>query len=545
MKTKRILVFVSILVTALFISGTVWAGGLPRQGDFPGKVKVLARGGPIHATNGLSFGPDGNLYIASAHGHEIVAMDPDSGNILERIGADQGVFFPDDLTFGPDGALYWTSIVFGQVMKRAPDGTVTSIADLGPGVNPITFSDDGRLFVALDFYGKGLYEVDPNGVNPPRAILPDLVDLNGFDFGPDGLLYGPLFSDGRVVRIDVNTGAMSTVADGFGIPAAAKFDSRGRLHIVDQATGQVVRVDTDTGKKKVIATLSNGLDNLAFNAQDRLFVSSWFDGGIVEVRAHGRARTVSPSGLVSPAGVTTVPDRRGGESVWVADNVVLRQYAGRSGKLLMEHRPAIFGEHATPITVSADGDNLVISSWISGVVQVWDAQTGQVLESYDVPNVALNAIRFQGDLIVAELVSGQVVRLTSSGRTPIAQFQVPTGMAAHGSDLWVADYAQGMVFQVLPDETTVPVASGLAGPEGLAVGQDGNLFVVESRAGRLSQIDLATGEVSTIVEGLEFRQALPGEIPSLFLNGVAAGPSGAIYVTSDKANVLYRVTIHP
>jgi hypothetical protein len=61
-----------------------------------------------------------------------------------------GVLGPDDVTFGPDGSMYWTDILVGEVGRRAPDGTVTK-QFVAPGVNPITFSPDGRLFVGLCF----------------------------------------------------------------------------------------------------------------------------------------------------------------------------------------------------------------------------------------------------------------------------------------------------------------------------------------------------------------------------------------------------------
>jgi hypothetical protein len=82
---------------------------------------------------------------------------------------------------------------------------------VAPGVNPITFSDDGRLFVALDFMGDGLYELDPDLVDPPTPLIVTspsnpfpLGFLNGFDFGPDGRLYGPLFALSMVVSINVD-----------------------------------------------------------------------------------------------------------------------------------------------------------------------------------------------------------------------------------------------------------------------------------------------------------------------------------------------------
>ena len=77
---------------------------------------------------------------------------------------------------------------------------------------------------------------------------------------------------------------METVASGFqGRPVAVKFDSRDRLHVLDTGAGEVVRVDVATGDTEVVGRVGVGSDNLAFNAEDRLFVSSFTDSSIVEV----------------------------------------------------------------------------------------------------------------------------------------------------------------------------------------------------------------------------------------------------------------------
>ena len=99
--------------------------------------------------------------------------------------------------------------------------------------------------------------------------------MNGMDWGPDGKLYGPRWFHGEVARIDVDSGDLETVATGFGIPAAVKFDSEGRLHVLDTQVGEVVRVDIVTGEKEVVGRPGVAKDNLAFNADDRLFVSSF------------------------------------------------------------------------------------------------------------------------------------------------------------------------------------------------------------------------------------------------------------------------------
>jgi sugar lactone lactonase YvrE len=230
---KRLLFTIVVLLLAMSAPP---ASAAASQSD----ERVLAQGAALHGANGMVFDRHDRLHIASVAGREIVVMDPETGAILDRLGPDQGVEGPDDLTFGPDGALYWTSFFTGVVGRRAPDGTVSTVAQLPPGAGAITFSDDGRLFVALSALGDALYEVDPGGANPPRLIAKDLGGLNAMDWGSDGLLYGPLNFRGQVVRINVDTGAIAPVADDFGLPAAAKFDSQGRLYVVDQLHGEVV-----------------------------------------------------------------------------------------------------------------------------------------------------------------------------------------------------------------------------------------------------------------------------------------------------------------
>jgi len=89
----------------------------------------------------------------------------------------------------------------------------------------------------------------------------------------------------------------------------------------------------------------------------------------------------------------------------------------------------------------------------------------------------------------------------------------------------------------------IAVATGLQFPEGLAVDPDGNLLVAETGTGRLLRIEMAAGQVSTIAQGLGVGGKGPPKNapPSWLFTGVAVGPSGAVYVTGDVANVLYKI----
>jgi glucose/arabinose dehydrogenase len=119
---------------------------------------------------------------------------------------------------------------------------------------------------------------------------------------------------------------------------------------------------------------------------------------------------------------------------------------------------------------------------------------------------------------------------------PLAQFAFPTGLAATDDDLWAADWVMGTVRQLVRDGVPVDevVATGLSGPEGMAVTPEGDLVVLEATAHRLSLVDLPTGSVVPLVEGLDVGQPPPvGMPPHWTFEGVAVGASGAIYVSTD------------
>jgi sugar lactone lactonase YvrE len=533
-------------------------------------VKEISTGANTHGVNGITIGADGNLYIASFLAKEILVMNKQNGKIVNRIGFDKGVKSPDDLVFGPDGSLYWTDILLGEVVRRTPAG-VTSRQFVASGVNPITFSKDGRLFVARDFTsGDGLYEVDPNLLNPPRALIAStpanlfpLGWMNSFDFGSDGRLYGPLFLAGMVVSVDVGApgapfssspwtdGTISVLATGFKWPVAAKFNPAGILHVLDQ-TGEVFKIDTKTGAKSLFITLQEGLDNLVFDADGTMYVSNADFGWITEVKPGGQTRVISKGGMISPMGVAVLPGSNSQDALFVGDLFRLRELDGNNGKEMSVEKGHLLPEPkklTTPFSVSADGNKLVVSSWFNSLVQVWDPATKTVIQEYSMP-VPINAIRFKNDLVVVDLGLGGVVRASDKSMIlPINNTTVfaPGGLATNGELLWVADWGTGTIWQISfignTPNAPVAVANGLMKPEGLALDQDGSLLVVETGASRLSRVNLSTGEIKPIAEGLKLGQpALDGFPPTWTFDGVAVGKSGKIYVSGFEKNIIYSIT---
>jgi len=538
------------------------------DGEDPGDkelvIEEIAMGARIHGANGINFGPDGNLYIASFYGQEVLSMNKQTGEILTSYGVDKNVLGPDDLIFHPDGeSFYYTDIVSGFVGRMTLDGTLLGYQEVAPGVNPVTFSDDGRLFVGLDFQGDGLYELDPNLVEPPRAIVPYVPDtfplgfLNAFDFGPDGRLYGPSFLFGLVISVDVgepgdpptsdpyNDGTALVVADGFTYPVAAKFGPDGLLYLLDQ-TGEVFKINIETGETTLFTTLQPGLDNLAFDSDGNLYVSNADFGWIVELLPSGEARTVREGGMIGPQGLAVLSESNR-DAVYVGDVFRMQKFNGSNGDNETNYKGYLVPqpEKLTMVcSVQADGDNLVVSSIFTNLVQVWNPGADQALEEYAMV-VPIDAVRVNNEILVSDLGLGGVVK--ASDKSQIAPLVVASGLATDGETLWAADRATGQVWQIDFEggnaQAPVEVASGLMSPEGLAFEKEGYLVVIESGATQLSRIELATGEVTTLFENLELGpEALEGFPPTLWLDGVAVGSSGDIYASGWGANVLYRVS---
>lgn len=500
--------------------------------------KPIGRSSVLNGPNGLYVSPvDGNVHVASVLGDEITVHDPRTGAIVDRIGPERGVNGPDDIVIAPDGTIYWTEILAGNVGMLRPNGDFL-VKFVGPGTNPITLSDDGRLFVARDFLGDGLYELDPDTLDVVRVVIPDLVAFNGMDFGPDGLLYGPLFFGQAIARIDVDAAVPTPeiVADGFRVPGAVAFSPDGVLHAVDFAEGQVVRVDVDSGDTEVLAAIDGILDNLAFGDDGTLYTTAFGDGQLLTLNPGGQLRELNQEGLIAPGGVAV--DAEG--DVWVADFFSVREFgASRNPMTSFYDRfdPPGAGQ-ASANTVAVDGDTIITSGWFSNAVQVVDPSSGAILEDIRTVAVPVNAIAHGEVLVAAQLGGGNVVD-ARSGEAIVGGLGYPLGLASDGWTLYVGDWATGVVWAKPGAGPAVPLADGLVTPEGLALDGD-RLLVVEEALDRVVAIDLVSGDRSVVVTDIALGdRVVPAALPHGGFNGIAVADD-AIYVSSDVDNAVYE-----
>jgi sugar lactone lactonase YvrE len=511
-------------------------------------VTQLVPGSAFHGVHGLGIDKAGRMFAGSVAGAAMYEVDRSNGTAKIVIPTPEGM--ADDIAFAPDGTMAWTGFLTGDLYSRKGDGPIKKLSSGLPGINSLAYRKDGRLYASTVFLGDTLYEIDVEGVKPPRQIMEKMGGLNGFEFGPDDLLYGPLWFKGQVARIDVDKAELTVVADGFKVPAAVNFDSKGNLWVVDTALGQLVRVDPKTGAKKMVAQLKPSLDNLAIDDKDRIYVSNMADNGIQEVDPEtGAAKQVISGKLALPGGIGVVSDGDK-DTIYVADVFAYRTVDGATGEVsepARMHADGVTLEY--PMSATAKGDNVILSSWFTGTVQLIDRKTGktkEMMHGFKAPHDAV--LLDDGSLLVNELGTKSLLRVSgehgADRHVVIGDLGGPVGLVAGaGGTVYLTEAFAGQVSKIEANGEKTIIAKDLKMPEGIALAFDGRLIVAEVGAKRIVQVDPVKGTVTEIAGNLPIGlPAAPGGLPTNIPTGVGVGMSGTIYFSSDIENAIYKIT---
>lgn len=304
-------------------------------------------------------------------------------------------------------------------------------------------------------------------------------------------------------------------------PKNLAVDRIGNVYIADSENHAVRRIDRATGKISTVAgrPREQGGSSRAGGPSEILPGEDPFADGTADVTSR----------------FTQQPDLSGTVRYVTGDRRSGDRFSG-------DHGPATEAVLNFPTAVAVDGDgNVYISDTMNHRVRRVDAQSGVITTV-----AGTGAPRYTGD----------------GGPAVAASLNEPVGLVLDpDGNLYIADQSNHRVRMIDAKTGNIHTIAGtgqaayngdgmaaadacLAGPSGLVLGEDGELYIADTFNGRIRAVNLVTLSIRTIAgDGGDYRYQGPAESPCASLSrpfGIAVDPRGNLLVTDSDNHLLRR-----
>jgi WD40 repeat protein len=435
---------------------------------------------PTHAyLTYVVYSPDGRLIAVTAEDGSASILDSRTGAVRQRLTGARATLF--DVVFSPDGQLLAAASADGTariwtiggrpVTVLVHDGPVRDVEFSADGTRVVTASDDGTAGVWNPSTGKELVSLRGHSDRVNRAI-----------FSPDGSRVLTASNDGTVRVWDI----------------APPIDTLKPSDAIDLAGARVPTTTTGSPAEPTF-TPDWSLYAVALGPETRV-LDARSGHTVANLQERGRTATAAFFSADGRRLLTIYED--GHARIWEAGS-------WKQGALIDDSGPEPFG------TLSPDGRRVVMASYDSAVVRVWDATTGKFLaELHGHKRTALGglvSVRFSADgtrlATAAEdgtarvwdtktwrqlaVLPGAPNQVTDAQISPDGQ-RIITASEDGNARLWSKD---GALIALMP--TTEKVSPAEIGPRSVAaafspdsklaatVGADGTARIWNAKSGRI------------------------------------------------------------
>lgn len=179
---------------------------------------VPSGGGGLDSPQGISVGPDGNVYVSSANTDQVLRYAP-NGASLGQFQQGGGLDQPWFCKWGPDGKFYVSSSLTSQVLCYRADGVFDHVAAQGHGLlrpDGISFDSSGAIYVS-DFPNHVVRKYDRTTGDWIADTITDPNLRNPLEnrLSADGqTLFVSSYGSNEVRTYDVNSGSFLGLAAG-------------------------------------------------------------------------------------------------------------------------------------------------------------------------------------------------------------------------------------------------------------------------------------------------------------------------------------------
>jgi len=239
---------------------------------------LVAEGlGGLSGATGLTFGPDGLLYVSSSQSNQVLRFDPSSGAYLGTFVGDARLVSPYSLIFGPDGDLYVSAGRSHEVLRF--DGATGQFVAVVAGPDDVQvpiglrFGPDELLYVA-SAGNNTVVQVDPAGSAPPRRFIESGLDFpSDLLFDVEGRLLVSNAFDGTVLRFDGRSGELIGEAARLpgegGAPVGLAGGRAGGVYIADFGRDRIYHLSRAGVLRLAFDTELSGPENIAVRPTGR------------------------------------------------------------------------------------------------------------------------------------------------------------------------------------------------------------------------------------------------------------------------------------
>jgi DNA-binding beta-propeller fold protein YncE len=305
-------------------------------------------------------------------------------------------------------------------------------------------------------------------------------------------------------------------------PKSLTLDREGNLFIADSENHIVRKLDRKTQCIRTVAGRIQRAESGATPATPAPAAERADDDPFAE------------SGTVHPHAFTQQTDLSGTVRYVVTGTAPAKRFSGDGGPA--DHALLNF---PTAVVVDQAG-HLYIADTLNHRVRRVDAVTGMITTV-----AGLGQPRYSGDgglAVEAGLNEPAALAVSDGGILYIAD--------QNNNRVRAVDMSTGLICTVAGTgkaayngDGVAATDTGLAGPSGVALAPDGTLFIADSFNGRIRAVDPVTGIIRTVAgDGGEYRYQGPDEPPSASLSrpsGMALDEEGNLYIT-DSDNHLVR-----